>query len=222
MRSPFSPIQLLLFLFLLGLLLVVIQVGILTIAFGKLGLSQASAFLLLLGSLFGSAINLPLFTITSDAPEIVAVPAPLRGLLRQQLREFRGKTLVAVNVGGCLIPVAFSLYLIHHNPLGMGEVVLATATVTLICYLVSRPVPGVGVGMPILIAPFGAAVISILVNSELSAPLAYISGTLGVLIGADLFRLGDIRKMATPIASIGGAGTFDGIFLTGIVAVLLA
>jgi len=28
--------------------------------------------------------------------------------------------------------------------------------------------------------------------------------------------------MGAPVASIGGAGTFDGIFMTGIVAVLLA
>ena len=61
-----------------------------------------------------------------------------------------------------------------------------------------------------------------LLNLEQSAPLAYISGTLGVLIGADLLRLGDIRKLGAPFASIGGAGTFDGIFITGIVAVLLA
>ena len=45
---------------------------------------------------------------------------------------------------------------------------------------------------------------------------------LGVLIGADLMRMKDIRRIGTPIASIGGAGTFDGIFLTGIIAVLLA
>ena len=56
---------------------------------------------------------------------------------------------------------------------------------------------------------------------EAAPPLAYISGTLGVLIGADLMRLRDVRKLATPFASIGGAGTFDGIFLTGIIAVLL-
>ena len=65
------------------------------------------------------------------------------------------------------------------------------------------------------------AIVSLLIDPQQSAPLAYISGTLGVLIGADLARLGDIRKMGTPIASIGGAGTFDGIFLSGIVAVLL-
>jgi uncharacterized membrane protein len=45
---------------------------------------------------------------------------------------------------------------------------------------------------------------------------------MGVLIGADILRLKDIREMGPPYAAIGGAGTFDGVFLTGIVAVLLA
>jgi uncharacterized membrane protein len=52
--------------------------------------------------------------------------------------------------------------------------------------------------------------------------LAYVIGSLGTLIGADLLNLGNIQGLGAPIASIGGAGTFDGIFLTGILAVLLA
>jgi uncharacterized membrane protein len=79
-----------------------------------------------------------------------------------------------------------------------------------------------GIGMPMLVAPIAAAIVAILIGGEkLAAPLAYICGTLGVLVGADLLRLKDIAKIGAPIASIGGAGTFDGIFLTGIVAVLL-
>jgi uncharacterized membrane protein len=42
------------------------------------------------------------------------------------------------------------------------------------------------------------------------------------LIGADLFNLRKIGNLGAPVASIGGAGTFDGIFLNGILAVLLA
>jgi uncharacterized membrane protein len=138
------------------------------------------------------------------------------------MMEFHGKTLIAVNVGGGLIPVAFSLYLLNHHPLAVGQVVVATALVAVVCYFASRPIPGLGIGMPIFVAPIAAALVAIVVNQSESAPLAYISGTLGVLIGADVLRLGNIRTMGVPIASIGGAGTFDGIFLTGIVAVLLA
>jgi uncharacterized membrane protein len=67
-----------------------------------------------------------------------------------------------------------------------------------------------------------AAAIALLLSRKAAAALAYISGTLGTLIGADLLNLGKIHGLGAPVASIGGAGTFDGIFLTSIAAVLLA
>ena len=223
MRSPFSLIYLLIFLFLVGFLLAFVQIGILTVAFDKLGLSPHSAILLLLLSLFGSAINLPLFSVSAHRPATLEnLPPQLQGLLRQAMKEFRGKTIIAVNLGGCIIPVAFCLYLLGQHALPLLQVVPAIGLVSLVCYFFSRPVPGLGIGMPIFVAPIAAAVVALLINQEHSAPLAYISGTLGVLIGADIMRLSTIRSMGVPMASIGGAGTFDGIFLTGIIAVLLA
>ncbi len=222
MRSPFSPAELLLLVFAVALVLVFIHVGILSVAFEKLGLSQSSVFLLLFSSLFGSAINVPLFMINAERPPADVLQQRVRGLLRLPVAEFTGKTIVAVNVGGCLVPLGFSLYLMGARPLPFAHVVMGVATVALVARIMSRPIAGLGIGMPILVAPLTAAVVSLLLNFEQSAPLAYISGTLGVLIGADLLRLGDIRKLGAPFASIGGAGTFDGIFITGIVAVLLA
>ena len=219
---PFSPIQLILFIFLLGFLLAVIQVGAFTVAFEKLGLSQGSAFLLLFSSLFGSAINLPLFSIKGERPDISNIPQRFQALVDEALKRFHGRTVIAINAGGCLIPVTFSVYLMTHNPLPPMQIIIATALVAAISYAASRPVPGLGIGMPIFVGPLAAALVAMSVSKDFSAPLAYICGTLGVLIGADLLRLGDIRRMGTPIASIGGAGTFDGIFITGIVAVLLA
>jgi uncharacterized membrane protein len=205
-----------------GLLLAFVQVGILTIAFEKLGLSTHSAFVLLFASLFGSAINLPIVKVSAERPSLESIPEQLREVMAQALRKFHGKTIIAVNVGGCLIPLMFSYYLIHFNQIEFFKIIMATLIVTAISRLASRPVPGVGIGMPIFIAPITAAVTAVGIDPEHSAPLAYICGTLGVLLGADLMRLKDVRKMGVPIASIGGAGTFDGIFITGIVAVLLA
>jgi uncharacterized membrane protein len=219
---PFNPMQLLGFVLILGLLLAFVQVGILTVAFGKLGLSSHSAFILLFASLFGSMINLPVGKIKAERPPLESIPEQLRAMMEQVLRKFQGQTIIAINAGGCLIPVMFSYYLIRHNALDLFKVFVATLIVTAISRWVSRPVPGVGIGMPIFIAPIAAALTAVGIDPEQSAPLAYICGTLGVLIGADLLRLKDIRKMGVPIASIGGAGTFDGIFITGIVAVLLA
>jgi len=221
MRPPPSAMQFLLLIFIFVLAVIVLYLGVFTIALDKLGLSTHSAMLLLACTLIGSGINLPLFQITAEAPPDEEIQS-LQGLLFGRPLPFTGKTIIAINVGGALIPIGFSIYLASHNPLAPTRVLLAIAIVSAVCYFASRPVRGLGIGIPVFVAPFTAALTALLIAPESSAPLAYICGTMGVLVGADLLRLNDIRKIGTPVASIGGAGTFDGIFLTGIVAVLLA
>jgi len=219
------PLTFLYLLLLLGaamFLIALIQVGAISIAFDKLGLSPQTGILLLLSSLIGSGINIPLFMRQQKPGSFQpGVPMPLSswGL---PLRGFQGKTLIAVNVGGCLIPGGLSLYLFVQQSLRPDIVALALAVVTTASYLFSRPIPGVGIGMPVFVAPVVSALTASLLDPAHSAPLAYVSGTLGVMIGADLLRLHDIDRLNTPVASIGGAGTFDGIFFTGIIASLLA
>ncbi len=212
------PVRLLFLLFAVIFLATFIQFGVVSIAFEKLGLSQDSAYLLLLVTLAGSMINLPLFSVAAQAPETEA-PSRLLGLPQT---PFLGRTLIAVNVGGALVPVAFSLYLLLHHPLAATTVTTAVTIVAAISYLTSAPLPGVGIGMPILVAPLAAALTAELLAPEQAAALAYIAGALGVLVGADLLRLSEVKKLGAPVASIGGAGTFDGIFLSGLIAVLLA
>ncbi|MBI1173859.1 MAG: DUF1614 domain-containing protein [Sideroxydans sp.] len=198
-----------------------IQLGMLTIALDKLGLSANSASLLFITILVGSMLNLPLFSMNAGPPRPTdATPPAVSGLIEQA--PFTGKTQILVNVGGCVVPVAFCIYLLNHNPIDDTSLLLGITTVTALSYSSSRRLPGIGIGIPILLAPVAAALIAILLDPEHAAPLAYVSGTLGVLIGADLLHLREIREMGVPLASIGGAGSFDGIFITGIIAVLLA
>lgn len=220
--NPQKPnLRLLLFILALLLLVVVVHVGAISITFSKLGLTRESAFLLLFVSLFGSLINLPLFSVTARAP-IQMRDSHIPGYLRPYLERLSGKTLIAVNVGGCLIPLLFSIYLFLTQPLALYEILAGISLVSIVSYVSSFPVRGIGIGMPMLIAPLFAAFTAILINNEFSAPLAYISGTMGVLIGADLLNFRHVSRMGARVASIGGAGTFDGIFMTGILAVLLA
>jgi len=212
---PRLPLRILLFIAAFVFLTTFIQLGILTLALDKLGLSSNSATLLFITILAGSMLNLPLFNMDTKPPPVEeeAPPATL---------PYTGKIQVMANVGGCVVPVAFCLYLLEHNPVDKLHLLIAITAVTLLSYSTSRRMPGVGIGIPILLAPFTAALVSFLLDPEHAAPIAYISGTLGVLIGADLLHLKDIRSMGVPFAAIGGAGSFDGIFITGIVAVLLA
>jgi uncharacterized membrane protein len=217
---PKIPLRYLLPIAALAMLVISIQFGALTIAFEKLGLSPDSALLLFVTILGGSLINLPLFSMKSEPPRLEDMPQPMREFYSQI--PHTGKTLVLANVGGCVVPAAFSIYLLALHSLNVFYVALAVAAVALVCFKTTRPLPGIGLGAPLLFAPLMAVLVSISLDPVNAAPLAFISGTLGVLIGSDLLHLGDIRRLGMPFASIGGAGSFDGIFVSGLVAVLLA
>ena len=222
MKLPIAPFRFGIFLAVAAFLFAVVQLGAVSIAFDKLGLSLNQAILLFLFSLAGSVINLPVVQVENNAVPDPQQPPPPYGLLRPPSRPFEGRTIIAVNVGGCVIPVLFSIHLVLLHHVAVIPLLAAILFVTLVSRVVSTPIPGIGIGMPVLVAPFAAALVGILLGGNDSAPMAYIAGTIGVLIGADLLRMKDILGLAVPVASIGGAGTFDGIYFTGIVAVLLA
>lgn len=94
-----------------------------------------------------------------------------------------------------------------------------------ITHSVAKVVPGMGIATPIYIPPLCALICGIVLSfgDPLAAPpIAFASGTMGTLIGADLLNWRHLDKIGAPMVSIGGAGTFDGIFLSGILAAFLA
>ena len=99
---------------------------------------------------------------------------------------------------------------------------IAVACVATVCHLLASPVPGLGIALPIFVPAVTTAIVALAISRQYAAPLAYVGGSLGVLLGADLLNLGHLQGLGAPVASIGGAGTFDGIFVTGVLAVLLA
>lgn len=219
MRKPASPLQLILFILLLILLFVMVQVGLLHIAAGKLGIDFGEALLGLFLSLLGSVVNIPLFTLP---PEPNVPTQTFSGWLLGPTRPHPDRIIVAINLGGAIMPILFSLYLLTRFDHMLLPVVLATIAVSAISYFLSRPIAGLGIAMPVFIPPMVAAICAFIFAGNHHAAVAYISGTFGVIIGADLLRLREIQRIGATVVSIGGAGTFDGIFLTGIVAVLLA
>ena len=130
-------------------------------------------------------------------------------------------TIIAVNVGGAVIPTLLSFYLYVRNELWILGII-AIACVAAVCHFLAHSVPGVGIALPVFVPPLSTAVVALLLSRRYAAPLAYIGGSMGTLVGADLLNLGKMQGLGAPVASIGGAGTFDGIFLTAILAVLLA
>ena len=131
-------------------------------------------------------------------------------------------TTIALNVGGALVPLVVTAILLYAHPgLWLGALIATTLT-SLAVHAVAKYVAGVGIVAPTILPPVAAVLFSLPFGMGNLAVTAYIAGTLGTLIGADLSNLGKISQGGTHVASIGGAGKFDGIFLTGIVAVLIA
>ncbi len=199
-----------------------LQIHVFEIAFAKLGISPEVSVLLLIGTLLGSGINLPLYSVqTHEAGHLVI--SPDRKMIWEIVQPAReGKTVIAINVGGCILPVGLSLYFMSLQLINPVNILIGVAIITVLSNRFSRLVPGMGVGMPVFLAPITSALLALVLEPEHAAQLAYISGVLGVLIGADILRLNSITALGAPIAAIGGAGTFDGIFITGIIAALLA
>src|SRR5437879_5902677 len=150
--SPTVPLVFLL-LILLGLLIFLFEIRILTYAYRKVGVHPRYAFAVMLLSLLGSHVNLRLYT----TPE---------------------GTVVALNVGGALIPILVSLYLVART--GMpGRMLIGTAVVAAIVHQIAYVVPGLGIAVPMLVPPIVAAGVGLVLAFRPAPPGAYVSGALG-------------------------------------------
>jgi uncharacterized membrane protein len=180
---------------LLLLLLLMVELRILRYAYRKIGVPPRYMFAVLLLSLVGSYVNIPLYTT--------------------------GRSVVAINVGGALVPILVSFYLFFRTRL-YGRMLLGTAVVAVVVHALARIVPGVGIAVPMLIPPLTAAAVGLVLSFRRAPPVAYVAGSMGALIGADITNLHRVAEIGARVVAIGGAGTFDGVFLTGIIAGLLA
>jgi uncharacterized membrane protein len=227
-KTIYFPHNFLLFAILLAILLFVIGllfVGVIGIAFAEVGFNAATTALILVGTFLGSYINIPLLKLKTTVPIIREESVNFLGIFYRipQVEYGEAITVLAVNVGGALIPTVVSIYLLSKASVQVIQYSLVGVVIAaLVTRAVARPVKGVGIVTPAFIPPIAAALIALVLSPGSPQIVAYVTGVLGTLIGADLANLNVIPKLGAPIASIGGAGTFDGVFLSGIIAVLLA
>jgi uncharacterized membrane protein len=219
-RPVAVPLLLLLLVGLLVVFVVLVELRILAYAYRKIGIHPRYVFALMLLTLLGSQVNIPLYSVPVDrvvAPHVEWMfgrPYETPAIVQA------GNTVIALNVGGALIPSLLSLYLFFRTRM-YGRMLVATAIVALVVNRLAQVVPGVGIAVPMLVPPLVAAAVALLLALRRAPPLAYVSGSMGALIGADVLNLARVGTMGAPIVAIGGAGTFDGVFLSGIIAGLL-
>lgn len=198
---------------LIFVLLIYIAFLIYTRAFKEMGFSALDAFIILLLTL------------------IFGQPIYINGVDISNLYLFTyDNWIICINVGGGILPIVLSLYLAIKNRISPSKLILALVVVSIFAYYVTYVNVEEGI-----VSPFPKWMVPAMIASALSAiiyideykkaaPTAYISGTMGVLIGADLFHLPELlsHPRNTPtVASIGGANVFDMIYITGILAAFL-
>jgi uncharacterized membrane protein len=194
------------------------------VAFEETGFTRLQ-FLLILGvALVGSYVDIPVWRMKNVRP--TAVVREVRAFwITYRIPEYalgRVTTTIAVNLGGAVVPIVVTMILLNeHHSIWLGALV-ATLLTSVAVHAVARYVPGVGITAPTLLPPIAAVLFSLPFGMNYLGVTAYIAGTVGTLVGADLSNLGKVSEGGTHVASIGGAGKFDGIFVTGIVAVLIA
>ncbi len=171
-------------------------------------------------SLATSPVNLVVYTLSRrqympvvDYVVVFGIPVPVpRIVFREE------KSYIAINVGGAVIPLAVATYLAAH--VFSPALLAAVAIASILIYAVSRVVPHVGVVTPALAPPIIAALSALIAGG---GPVAtYITAVYGTIIGADVLNMEKVLRYRPPFVSIGGAGVFDGIFLSGVLAVLLS
>jgi uncharacterized membrane protein len=226
-RTVYSHHSLLVFAVLSAILALVVGlifIGAVGVAFEEVGFSVFTTAFILIATLAGSYVNIPLMKLKSTIPIVREEFVSFFGMVYRIPEVEYGETMttIAVNLGGALIPSFVSFYLLWKSPSVALYALAGVAVVAVVTHVVARPVKGVGIVTPAFVPPIAAIILAYLLPSGAPKIVAYVSGVLGTLIGGDLSNLGAIPDLGAPVASIGGAGTFDGVFLSGIIAVLFA
>jgi len=231
--SSAGPLSLLAIVLLIALLILIIPLfilGVIGAAFTRLGFSWISALAIVLLMLLGSFVNIPVYKIRRDMIRIAPPDSSVYGENRQSSPSPVWDTTIFVNLGGAVIPVAVSVYMVYQAILINGRSLIFSVCagiilVAAITYVSTRSVPGSGIQVSLLIPGLTALLAGLLLSGGTglaAAVTAFASGFFGTLLGGNIARLFRIKDLDVPSLSIGGAGTFGAVFICCILPALIA
>ena len=228
-----GPLPVLAIILLIGFVILLIPLlilGVIGAAFTRLGLSWVAALALILLMLAGSFVNLPLYRIQRDMIRAIPLDSDGNELAAPFATPPVWDTGISVNLGGGILPVCIAAYMVYQAVMVDGTailtpVVVCAALVTVISFVSTREVAGIGIRVPFIIPALTAVLAGVLLSGGTgltTAVTALAGGTLGTLIGGNLAHLWHVRDLEVPEVSIGGFGTFGAVFLCCILPALIA
>ncbi len=205
----------------LAVLLFVFLLFSVFVSFSAIGFTPLEIVLIAMASFLDADVNIPVATLKSKEPIVGLRQISWFGIDFLVPVYSYEETIVAVNFGGAIVPVFASAYLLITHLKILPQALLAIVVMSVLIHFMAFPVRGVGIVTPFFLPPVLSALLAILIGGGAAPVIAYTSGTLGSLIGADLMNLNRLDRLGASFVSIGGAGVFDGVFLTGLIAALL-
>jgi uncharacterized membrane protein len=230
---PAGPLSVFVIILLIALVIILIPLlilGIIGAAFTRLGFSWISSLAVVLLMLFGSFVNIPLYRIKRDIIRVSHDEASVFDVCVPCTTGQVWDTTISLNLGGAVIPVCVSLYMMYQAILITGPSLVFTvcagiAMVGLITFFSTRLVTYAGIQVPLLIPGLTALLVGLLLaggTGLVASVTAFVSGVTGVLLGGNIANLNRIKDLEVPEVSLGGPGTFSSIFICCILPALLA
>ena len=228
--GAFPVLIIALFAILLIILIPLFILGIAGAAFSRLGFSWFEAVAVIILMIIGYFINIPLWKIRN--------PVGNAGNTGEVYDAFTGEpvgigeisTTISINLGGALIPVIVSCYLLYevhrHSAISSFLPIIACiCIVAIIAAVLTKVIPHWGVSTPLLfpsIAAIGSGILLTGGTGLEAAVTAFVGGTWGILLGATVIMLMKWENTDMRQISVGGAGMFGSVFLCALLSALIA
>ena len=198
-------------------------------------------FVVLIAMLLTSVIEIPVYVFITKKPEYSDKEAKCMGEIYgvpvlEEMQSDSGmsyKTRITLNLGGFIIPVSFTFYLVFafcqvgSYPLPLLELTMCSFLIVLFTYMLSVVKGGVGILVPNYVGIFAIPLGFVLAPSGL--PIAAVAGLLifvpaiiGIIVGMLILLVSrPIEEEGSAFYNIGGIGSFHTIYLISFLALLI-
>lgn len=203
--------------------------------------NDVAFFFVLVAMLLTSVIEIPIYRFRTKKPGYSALEAACIGdfygvPISEEIQadnERTYKTQVTLNVGGFIIPLLFSVYLLLNYSTLLLEIALAILLMTLFSYMLLEVKAGVGIVIPSYVGVFAIPLALILapeVQAEAQAQagntaiagLIFILAIFGILLGLLITVATQSREeVGSAFFNLGGVGSFQPIYLISVLALLI-
>ncbi|MEM1626728.1 MAG: DUF1614 domain-containing protein [Sulfolobaceae archaeon] len=223
---PFRRILLPIYI-LLGFLLAIISIDYFKNVFENAGYPHELSIIL--------SVLLPFLSLLTSPINIIIKKIPRKDILEQvdviyffgipfyfpRIKIVDDFTIIAINIGGAIVPLLVSFLLLStFKEFNLLKILVIIILSTIFSNKTSKVIAGLGVIANPYLSPILNGTLSfILFQQQLSLiPIStYIATVIGAIVGADLLNLKKIIETRPQLISIGGLGTFDGIYVSGLI-----